>query len=832
MLAILAAMILAATANADLPGGGDDKGTPAKGQVGFWPILINGRAVTGPNSLAQTRDGRLMVPISTIARILGDRVILDVDKQQISVIRQTGTAASFNLRLGQITENGSVVLTITSTLQLSPFTPDTDAVMLPTEVAAALLDAAIRLDSKRNAVLVTRGIHGVVTQQKQKRAPAEIYTANYEYDLTGYNTSASSSLNLNAIGRIGDGRFSFRSISSGNSFAALSRANVNFDLERPNGQHFMAGDLGSGTSLSLMSANIRGVLVTLPAGGYSFTAFGGRSSSGTSARGLVGDPASAALASGNPQFDTTVAGGYVTKAFAPFTISAGGMMFEGRTRNGSFASTSLTYVSGRLQAQADVGVGSFRGTTTEGRTVNGWAPAADISASFKARSNLSFFGRYIHIGANFLSPQRGFREPIDSAAGGLSYSPVRWLNASVNVSRARRLGAATGTDSFVSTSISLSPGIGKPQFYFSHTESSSLAIRRGEFTVFNFSQALHRARIYANTTRVKNIGPASINVQFGGSYIVNDRNTFEVSQGIASHHTYNGLGEWRSERWLNGRLGFSGGFGYNSSPNSGVSTFEKASASLSLPKETSLQASYIRTVTGPTFLMQLKGNLFRRANADSYLYAHESEIDNYAKVSGRVFQDVDGDGKYQPGTDKPQRDATVRIDGSRYVVTDANGLFSFDAVEAGQHKVYVDLLTVRADMTLVDGGSRDLVLEAGTHTQLDFRLARSGRITGRVFIDANENGRFDEEEQPLSEVRVVTSSGRDTLTDNDGVFSIADLVPGEHVVLIDEKTLPEKLLPASKPLAVKVFEARETGGVWLAVVPLKAEVKQFSHPQK
>jgi hypothetical protein len=145
--------------------------------------------------------------------------------------------------------------------------------------------------------------------------------------------------------------------------------------------------------------------------------------------------------------------------------------------------------------------------------------------------------------------------------------------------------------------------------------SSSQVIRRGEFTVFNFSQALHRARIYANTTRVKSIGPASLSVQFGGSYILNDRNTFEVSQGIASHHTYNGLAEWRSERWLNGRLGFSGGIGYNSSPNSHLSTFEKASASLSLPKGTSLQASYIRTLTGPTLLMQLKGNLFRRPSA-------------------------------------------------------------------------------------------------------------------------------------------------------------------------------------------------------------------------
>ena len=200
--------------------------------------------------------------------------------------------------------------------------------MLPSEVAAALLDAAISFDSKRNVVLVTRGVHGVLTQQKQKRAPAEIYTADYEYDLSRFLTAASSNLNLNAIGRIGDGRFSFRSITSGNSYAGFSRRNINFDLERPNGQHFIAGDLGSGTSLSLMSTNIRGFLVTMPFGDYSVTAFGGRSSSGSSLRGPR-ERVGGGLASGDPQFDTTLAGGYVTKKFAPFTVSAGGMMFGG-----------------------------------------------------------------------------------------------------------------------------------------------------------------------------------------------------------------------------------------------------------------------------------------------------------------------------------------------------------------------------------------------------------------------------------------------------------------------------------------------------------------------
>ena len=82
-----------------------------------------------------------------------------------------------------------------------------------------------------------------------------------------------------------------------------------------------------------------------------------------------------------------------------------------------------------------------------------------------------------------------------------------------------------------------------------------------------------------------------------------------------------------------------------------------------------------------------------------------------------------------------------------------------------------------------------------------FRVVRTGRISGVVWLDLNENGRLDETEQPLPDVRVVTGSGRDTLTDEKGYFIIGDLPPGEHIVLFDEKTIPEQTrsIPLHKP---------------------------------
>src|SRR5947208_11061756 len=40
-------------------------------------IIVNGRTLTGPNSAAQQRGGRLYLPVASIARVLGDVIQSD-----------------------------------------------------------------------------------------------------------------------------------------------------------------------------------------------------------------------------------------------------------------------------------------------------------------------------------------------------------------------------------------------------------------------------------------------------------------------------------------------------------------------------------------------------------------------------------------------------------------------------------------------------------------------------------------------------------------------------------------------------------------------------------
>ncbi|MGE3466123.1 MAG: SdrD B-like domain-containing protein [Pyrinomonadaceae bacterium] len=809
---------------------GPDVTDPA--QTGFYPIVVNGRVLTGPNTAAQSRNGQMLIPVASVARAFGDTAVIDAATRRVTVERQTGVSAAFDGRVGQVSENGAVILSVSNSTAIA-FAANADEMMLPIEIAAALFDTSIRFDTALNKVIIGRGRNGsAILDRPDGRSAIEIYQADFDYNLSRYTGTLSQNLVLRSTGRIADGRFHFTSNSSGSSFRQFSPRTFIFDLERQNGQRFVAGDFGSGQALPLMTALVRGGLASIPVGKFTVGAFGGRANSG-SPQIIVSDDPLLIPPPVRPRFDTTAFGFFVSNVDArstgtqPLTLAAGAMRFNGRSRTGDLFSTSTNYVGTKVRVQADLGLGNFAGFTSDGLRSQGFGTAMDVTATFQAADNLSVYGRYAHVGRNFLGPQAGIREPIDLKAAGLSWSPVKWLTTSFNASTAKRPTEPGRADSFVTAAFSITPGAGKPRFYFAHTESSSRLIKSGQFTIFNASKDLRRVRLFLNASRIKNLGPATVNAQFGANYQINDRNSIEATQGVGSRENYNGLIDWRTAGLLKNRLNLTAGAGYNHSPGAKFAPYERLTASLVLPRESSLQVNYIHTKHGSTLLIQLRGTIFRKREAATFMNALPTEVNNFGTVMGRVYQDIDGNGSFDEGVDKPQASVKVRVDGNRYVETDENGNYSFEAIAAGDHKIYLDLLSVRADLTLLDGDSRDILLKGGRESSLDFRLVRTGRLTGRVWHDQNENGKFDSGETPLADIRIVTASGRDTLTDADGYFTIADLAPGEHTVFIDEKTLPEKTTAASKPSVVRIFAGRETNDVKMLVVDEIAEVKHF-----
>jgi hypothetical protein len=816
-------------------------------------IIVADRMLTGPQSFPQRRSGgRLFLPVAGIARALGDVLKVDAAKRIVEVRRQTGVVAEFNAQLNQVSENNSSILSVSNASDII-FPPNADELMLPSEIVSALLDASVRVDEAAHAIRITRGrAQANTVRAGAGRAPFELYGLGYDYNLNSYAASSQQSLTLRADGRIGDGRFNLLTNSSvgtgGGGFGLLR--NGTFTYERPNEQRLTGGDFGTGTDLLFMSSTMRGVSAQIPVRAVRLTLFAGRAISGVSQWQPPQLQASTLPEFQTPEliqphkirYDTNVYGASATfnlsggaaTAYGPnqTLFSVGVIRFEGAGRSGEMFTGSARYASARGRFQGDVGAGRFNGTRADGSRVDGGALAADLSAAYDLSNRLTIQGRYTHIGANFLGTQAGLHEPVTAASGGATWRPADWLAASLTGSFSTRPADALllrqrQRERFINATFNLTPRRAWPSVFFSHTQNSTTQAG-GAYTLVNAAKDFSGWRLFLNATRIKTFGPAFLNAQMGANVRLGEAGALGLSQSFGSRGALGGAVDWNGQSFLDKRISFGAGFNYNRVANSPVNVAGRVSTTVRLPRLTTLAFTYLQGQTGPQILLSLRGSLLRTRKSESSINAPVAELNSYGAFYGRVYQDINLNGQFDAGLDKPQANVKIRVDGSRYVVSDESGRYRVDHVRIGEHEINLDLLSVRADLTLLDGAQQAAGLLQGRDSIVDFRLVRTGRITGLVWLELNGNNRLDEGEQPLAGVRVVTGSSRDTLTDDNGVYVIGDLPPGEQAVLIDEKTLPEKTVSAHGTLTAKVLAGSESGNLNFPVTPAPPEIKRFA----
>ena len=798
-------------------------------------IIVNERALVGPNSAAQLRGGRLFLPVATIAQALGDTLSSDSSLRIVTIRRQNGTTAVFNAALNEVRENGAVILSVSGTADLV-FPPTPNELMLPAEIVAALLDVVVRRDESQAIVISRKGIQAETIRTGGKHAPWQIFQIEYDYNFNHYTTSGDHTLVLRGTGRVGDARLSFITNSSVGTPFNSSRNNLlggTVRLDRPNGQSFVGGEFGTGTDLQFMAAAVRGGLVQLPFNRVRLDFFGGQTTSGISETLSPEDPLRlspfSALAI---RYDTKIFGAIATTATrgpyqsGRFTLSAGAMHFDRSNRKGNTLAGGMKFMSGINRFEADVAVGQFSGVNRAGTQISGSDIAINLTGSYRLTDQLIAQGRYSYVGPTFLSPQSGLHQPTNVTAAGLSWQPRRWLTAAVNASSATTPGRLGQFNRYVTATLSLTPDNAMPSLFISHTQSGTEQLRNSAFTLITATKKFHRWYMFLNGSRVKTFGSTALNAQVGGNIRINESNTLEVSQSLGSRSLFTGMATWQVSNLFHNHFGFSGGLGYTRSDSAAFYTSQHLSAFLKLPRNSTVQFSYLRTQTGTTALVTLHGLLFSSKRAERAMNGPLADLGSYASVYGRVYQDVNLNGRFDPSVDQPQANARVRVDGNRYVISDAAGNFRVDSVSRGEHAVYLDLLSVRADLTLLDQTQQEITIESSRDVIVDFRVVRTGRITGLVWLDINENGRMDVGEQPLADVRVVTGSGRDTLTDDKGYFIIGDLPPGEHILLLDEKTMPEQTRSVAGSQTIKVAAGAETATTF-PVTALPPQIKKF-----
>ena len=798
-------------------------------------IIVNERALVGPNSASQLRGGRLFLPIATIAQALGDTFSSDSTTRIATVRRQNGIVAVFNAQLNEVRENGAVVLTVSGTAELI-FPPSPSELMLPAEILAALLDVIVRRDENQAIVINRKGVPVETIRAGAKRASWEIFQIEYDYNFSHYVSSGDHSLVLRGTGRVGDARLSFIANSSIGVTPNFSRPNLyggSVRLDRPNGQSFVAGEFGIGTDVEFMSAGVRGGLVQLPLDRVRLDFFGGQTTSGVSPLLLpvepVVDPQNALFP---VRYDTKIVGAIATTRTltnlrrSEFAFSAGAMHFGGPTRRGNMVAGGVQYTPGNNRFHADVALGQFSGLRTDATRTSGSDAAINLSGSYHLTDELLVQGRYAYIGPNFMSPQSGLHTPNNVAAASVSWKPQRWITTTLSGSTATTPGQAGQFNRYVTGTVNLAARDAWPAVFVSHTQSSTTQLRNAAFTLITASKNFDRWQLFVNAARVNSFGATSLNLQVGGNIRINESNRLEVSQSVGSRQLYSGVATWHMSNLFRNRMTLSGGMGYTTSSGALFDLSTHLSTSVKLPRNSTLQFSYLRTQTGTTALLTLRGLFFSTKRAERGINGPVADLGSYGSVTGRVYQDINLNGRFDPAIDQPQANARVRVDGSRYAVSDAEGNYRIETVLRGEHSVYLDLLSVRADLTLLDNTQQQIALDSKRDVVVDFRVVRTGRVSGVVWFDVNENGRLDDGERPLVDVRVVTGSGRDTLTNENGYFLIGDLPPGEHILLLDEKTIPERTKSTAGSLTVKIAAGSETTTV-LPVAPLPDQIKRF-----
>ncbi len=214
-------------------------------------------------------------------------------------------------------------------------------------------------------------------------------------------------------------------------------------------------------------------------------------------------------------------------------------------------------------------------------------------------------------------------------------------------------------------------------------------------------------------------------------------------------------------------------------------------------------------------------------------YAEFGVQTGWAELIGKVYYDVNGNGRYE--SDEPGlEDIALLIDEKTAFTTDRNGSIVLTDLEPGPHSVMLDESTLPEQFKLTSDAFFLHHMKAQSASTIYFSAElRPGTVDAHVFYDTNENGMFDEGEPGVSNAEIVLQNGKryQARTDRDGTVLFAQIPPNAYTI----RLIPESLVPGSIPLngLVRSFHleaAGEENVVWPVAPPEQAEQAVIETP--
>lgn len=845
------------------------------GQVGNLSIAIAGHSLP-PNVRAEQRGTRIFLPVAPVARELGYVINIDNSTETVQV-RRVGIEAEYIKQTGEIRENGVTITAVPANGEVF-FLPDADALLLPAEVISPLLNVSIFVEKEKNTVRIeSREAASATTSKSRSKFGVGVF--NYNYSSTFNAGSLYQNLNLYSAGRIGNHTYRTNgSFFGGSGGGIINFYGGNFTLNRRQGDEFQVGDLTNtvGTDLSIMNTLVRGASYARPILGIrgKLNVYGGRSFSGITDN-LTKNRQT-------PDFDTNLLGGRFN--YSPYDLklrnqrdkdlnfSAGVVGFSGNKNRGVLTDFTGRYASKRFNMEAELAAGSFNIETNVGsRNIKGFGTALAFSASYRPWNFLTLQGRYDHYSPNFSNPTRtNSYSNRETKSAGISVQPFRNLSFGASASISENKNPISFGNFFLDKTKTESLGINfaydpniklLPRISVSATEIRSPLFGNLRLIYTNLSREYKNVRPFINYILTQSGNSTAHAISAGSSIDAKRFGQFQLQQTLAFNKSLISRGnqmqcqltatptcpaddssklqlvnnsgslDWNPNRLFFNRLQINVGAGYIRDQK--TSFLIRANAVVKLPFEQNLQVSYYRSSFGSEFRFSLSGPLTfwkpRRLLKESNVAS--DAILTQSTIEGRVYQDEDFNREYDPQIDKPLKDVRVRLNNGVEIQTDVNGLYHFERIEPGDHLIALDMEDIRANLVSANGLEQNITVTPRSIINTSFRLVKSGSLSGRVWYDANGNGKFDEGEG-LADIHVITSTGKDTYTDPDGTYLLTELPPGDQNIYIDERYKPEDLTTSILSLQAAVRSGNETKDVQFIFKTRPREIKEKNFDSK
>ncbi len=155
-------------------------------------------------------------------------------------------------------------------------------------------------------------------------------------------------------------------------------------------------------------------------------------------------------------------------------------------------------------------------------------------------------------------------------------------------------------------------------------------------------------------------------------------------------------------------------------------------------------------------------------------------------LKGKIYFDKNDNKIFDKG-DTGVKGVNIYIDGIMRCKSGDNGDYRIYFIPSGKHRISLGMGTMPAFIG-AEKSSTEIAMPRFGKLIFNIPFYKLSSIEGRVFYDDNGNGFYDKGEKGVPNV-LIEAGGKWTLTDDEGFYTLANLLPGQYIV--KPKLLPE-----------------------------------------